>query len=744
MPAVRRVIIYTADTASRSLAVGSFQRVEEEAEGYLLGLCQEEGIDALQRDGFVVRELDAPPPTRGRSNVLALSSASRAGLRPGLYALRVEGPVTPKRVAALEKDGIRLLRRTDEGSWLVELGTHRQADALKKYDWVRGLARWSARDDARGRLGTLGAGGTSTPGRSPAGSSAPTKVFEALVEDGASADEVAARAMALGARVLGRSSRKVRFEATEQQKQGLRGDGVQAIQAFVEPKLCNDRATHLIGLPTVRGTIPGLTGKGQKVGVADSGMDPTHPGLSNPAHRVISRLPSGSTVDSVGHGTHVCGTIAGTGAGSAGNALAGVAPEAELVVQVIAEADGSLTGLPVDLYELFRQAYDAGVRIHNNSWCSKVQGLYASGAREADRFVAEHPDFLIVAAAGNDATAADPEDGEQRRSADGFVDWYSLGSPATAKNVLSVGAQRSDRRTGGRAEDRFGGIWPGRFPEAPIAGETLAGDPQCLAAFSGRGPTLDYRVKPDLVAPGTAIASARASTSDKSSFDGMVDGTRNKYGYMSGTSMAAPVVAGAAALVRQHLIKSRDGKTPSAALLRAMLVHGARALSGRDAVADNAGLPNCHQGFGALDLAATLDPALALEIVDDWEAPAGELLPGPLGMHRYSFELSAEGPLRVTLAYTDVPAVHVQNDLSLLLQRPSFGRGPMKQWMGNAGSQTRTRGGDNNNTIEVVRLEKALVGLYVAQVTAQQVPRGVQSYALVVSGPMKPGTWKKL
>src|SRR5215210_1840406 len=174
--------------------------------------------------------------------------------------------------------------------------------------------------------------------------------------------------------------------------------------------------------------------------------------------------------------------------------------------------------------------------------------------------------MLIVISAGDEGQSAN-----RLHSAPGFPDWLSIGSPASCKNALTVGASRSSRTSGGLSALTWRDAWPDNFPDPPIADETISGNPDGLAAFSSRGPCDDHRIKPDVVAPGTDIASARSSRAPLRRFWGPFPGN-GSYAYMGGTSMAAPLVTGCAALVREYYRKSRNHQ-PSAALLKATLIN---------------------------------------------------------------------------------------------------------------------------------------------------------------------------
>ncbi len=292
---------------------------------------------------------------------------------------------------------------------------------------------------------------------------------------------------------------------------------VRWIEPFVEPKLTNDiaRSASLMNVDPVQQTH-GLTGAGQIIGHADTGVDvgnltTLHPDLRGRLLSTYSWGRQGDWSDPNGHGTHTAGSIVGTGAAYQGSGTSslgqyhGIAPGAQLVHQSVMGADGSLSGLPLDLGDLFQQAYADGARIHSDSWGASVAGEYTADAVAADRFMWEHKDMLLVFSAGNAAVDADT---------DGVVDSGSMASPATAKNVLSVGASESYRPS-------IAGTWQGAgFTANPIQSDKVADNVKGMAAFSSRGPTQDGRIKPDIVAPGTFIASTRTQQALADDFEG--------------------------------------------------------------------------------------------------------------------------------------------------------------------------------------------------------------------------------
>lgn len=258
-----------------------------------------------------------------------------------------------------------------------------------------------------------------------------------------------------------------------------------------------------------------LTGKGQTIGILDSGLDTgnnatLHPDLRGRITKA-SCFPEKTPCDwsgYLGHGTHVTGVAIGNGTRSGSvpasndysddtpqdGPFTGVAPEASLVFQTLVNFE-----LP-DWGEPMRQAYQDGVRIHSNSTGNATGGTeadpeyggYIAQTQQVDQVAWEHKDMLIVFAAGN--LAADKDQ-------NGVVDRDSILSPGTAKNVLTAGASESERNL-------VTASW-GEAYGSPIASDPQANDRDGMAAFSGRGPTDDGRIKPDIAAPGTYIVSLR-------------------------------------------------------------------------------------------------------------------------------------------------------------------------------------------------------------------------------------------
>lgn len=509
---------------------------------------------------------------------------------------------------------------------------------------------------------------------------------------------------------------------------------VAQIEAVRKRVLHNDKIRQLVGIDssaTGTATVT-YTGAGETVAVADTGVDDKHPDIATriSGRSAWGRKATNDTSDPHGHGTHVIGTILGDGTASQG-AVKGIAVSAKAYVQSLLENNGELLS-GFNLASLLDEAYTAGARIHNNSWGDSASSRYTTDCFQLDEYVWKKKDMLVVFAAGNSGNCA-----ANVHAPSGFVDWMSVHSPATSKNCLSVGASRSNRNSGGKATDNHIKHWPSAFPDAPISQDLISGNKEQISGISSRGPCDDGRIKPDLVAPGTDVVSCRSSAAPVTNTVFWGSHGIPEYAYSGGTSMAAAVVSGCAAVVREYYQKSRNFE-PSAALTKATLLNSGKWLTGSDAVADNSIAPNYHQGFGCVDLTQAipnaLHPWMQLEFSDNWQNFPKQF--GATGeMQRFEFELDDDQELRICLAYTDFPGRGLQNNLNLMVDDGS------KKWLGNEGRKSLFKIPDPDNSVEVVRIPSAKQGRYRIQVTATTILRPRQDFALVVTGAIRPGSW---
>ncbi|WP_410616601.1 S8 family serine peptidase [Amycolatopsis sp. lyj-109] len=242
----------------------------------------------------------------------------------------------------------------------------------------------------------------------------------------------------------------------------------------------------------------GYTGRGVTVGVLDTGVRADHPDL---AGKVVAAQDFTGTRpdagDDLGHGTHVAGIIAGTGAASGGR-YRGVAPDARLVSGKVCVAYGCPESAVIAGLEWIAPQ----VRVVNLSLGGDATDGTDPVSQSVNALTARYG-TLFVAPAGNDRSLDLPEPGP-------------VVAPAAADAALAVGSVSAQDTT---------------------------------SAFSNRGARLgDHAVKPDLAAPGEGIVSARAAGTR----DGDIAPVDAAYARLSGTSMAAPHVAGTAALLLQR------------------------------------------------------------------------------------------------------------------------------------------------------------------------------------------------
>ena len=505
---------------------------------------------------------------------------------------------------------------------------------------------------------------------------------------------------------------------------------VQWIEHHEPPRILNDqaRAAHHLNLDAAHDDY-GLDGSGQIVAIADTGLDTgdtntLHPDLAGRLLQVFDTGRLTNWSDTYYHGTHVAGSLLGSGAASDGQ-YRGAAPGAHLVFQSIMTAYNTLA-LPADLNEFYLPPHGAGARIHSDSWGSAVNGEYTADSMTTDEFIWDHPDLLVVFAAGNEGTDTDRN---------GVVDAGSLDAPASAKNVLSVGASENGRPagSGGYSSRYYGNTWYADYRAAPISTDLISaspnGNPQGMAAYSSRGPAADGRTKPDIVAPGTDIISVRSRASSDQGW-GILSANTN-YCFMGGTSMATPLAAGAATVVRQHCVDHLGWDSPSAAVLKAALAGGARSLTpgqygdGVHREIPAAPRPNNVEGWGQIDVTGTLFPTGNLQSVL-LESPSAL---GTGSSNSFPFYVQASAPLTAAMAYSDYPsalaaAVNLVNDLDLLLIDPA----------GGLHYPNGRESPDALNNVETIDIANAATGRWTLAVSGRNVPQSPQPFGVFLRG----------
>ncbi|MFL5347119.1 MAG: S8 family serine peptidase [Hyalangium sp.] len=521
------------------------------------------------------------------------------------------------------------------------------------------------------------------------------------------------------------------------------------------PKKLDERQDMIISgnlngnLPTGPGYLQWLANKGFTqaqftasgfgVDVSDSGMDngtqtPNHFGLytggsySSPSRVVYNRLEgtpnSGSTIQGCdGHGnlnTHIVAGYSNKTAAPFTDTTGfthglGVAPFVKVGSSVVFDPDTFTDPVYADLQS---RAYRDGMRISTNSWGAS-SNLYDADAQAYDALVrdaqpsgsavpnAGNQEMVIVFAAGNSGSAAN-----------------TVGTPGTAKNIITVGASENVRAFG--AADLCG-----------IA-DTGADSANDIISFSSRGPASDGRKKPEIVAPGTHVSGGVAQVDTQRSdtpanpngqalscFDagGVCGGPNNNfypvgqqwYTASSGTSHSTPAVAGGAALVRQYFI-NQNVAPPSAAMTKAYLMNSARYMTG---VGANDSLWSNSQGMGLMDLGMAFDGIPRL--LDD-ENPAS--LFTATGQTRTFSGVVADSnkPFRVTLAWTDAPGATSgsawKNNLDLSV---TVGGNTYKGNVFTGANSVVGGTADASNNAESVFLPAGTTGAYTVTVTAANI-----------------------
>ena len=331
-------------------------------------------------------------------------------------------------------------------------------------------------------------------------------------------------------------------------------EGIEKIWLDKKVHVNLNESVPLIGGPEVWSS--GYTGEGITIAILDTGIDDTHPDLDdlddNPGTtdpKVLDEVNFSDDLtadDGNGHGTHCASIAAGTG-----ETYTGVAPGAWLYNVKVLNKNG------------------AGL------WSGIIAGIqYAVLGPDGVADTGDEADILSLSLGGTGTDGTDPVSQavdlavaqgaivaiSAGNSGDGY---FTVGSPGVAHEVITVGAtDKSD----------------------------------IIASFSSRGPTIDFRIKPDVVAPGVNIVAARAyGTSLGSPVD-------EYYTSVGGTSMSAPHVAGAAALILEANPTNPLG-WESPKFVKTTLM----------ANAEDLGYDVYTQGSGRISLPESVDPIILVD-----------------------------------------------------------------------------------------------------------------------------------
>ena len=699
-------------------------------------LCALLVVTAMGAPGKSIRlRNETITPTTSVNSLKSLAAAANDDPTNGLFLIQFTSTPQAAWREPLRGLGVELLQYVPDDAFIARFDGA-QSGKIRQLEFVRWVGRYSPEHKLHQALTHASGVGTNTPGQfanaSPSSDSLDVAV---LLSPLATAVE--------------RQQTRSRFSQTRQESSNhfgavLRGrlnraqlDALASSEAvlWIEPapamRLYDEVASRIVagdGPPgqTLAQSL-GYTGAGVNVAVADSGLDSgdtndMHLDIQGRVHALFYYGAPGQLdgpEDEHSHGTHVAGIIAGNGATGETDENGflyglGVAPGASVIAQRIFDGDGGYAP-PPSFEALTRDAKRAGADIGSNSWGDDTQGRYDLSAmefdglvRDADALTFGDQPYILEFSAGN----AGPG-------------YQTVGSPAVAKNVIATGASQNERFN--LPLDEFAIYDEGR---------------DAMTDFSSRGPCEDGRIKPDLVAPGSWIASLRSVyANDDYAWWPISD----NYMYQGGTSQAGPHVSGAAAVFVQYWRTTHAGATPSPALVKAALINSAADMD--DGFSTDA-VPNEDEGWGRVDLPALIASTRNHDFTDQTV-----LLTNGGVFEKRVLVASAGEPLKITLTYTDEPGlpaavIALVNDLDLEVIAPDghFYRG---NYFEDGESVPDAPLPDTVNNVEAVHLLAPVPGEYIIRIRGRRVVEDArrdtvpldQDFALVVSGAFAaPGT----
>jgi hypothetical protein len=604
----------------------------------------QDNMNLIALNGYV---LDTTNPEATYSRLPAdlrkpdIADALARGIQPqgGLYIVQFIGPIQDIWLNALKATGVEVITYISSNAYIV------RADS-KAAAMVLSLLKQNA---AVQFVGDYEPAFRLTP-RLQAGRGKPGEIIDVTVQvvDGPDAKQTIANLTALANEFV-QTYRVLDYHNVELKVDSARlgqiasYDSVFAVEERAERRMLDEAqgqivAGNLLGnSPSGPGYLSWLAGKGFNsaqftsfsVNVVDDAYTLLgHPDLTS-GRVAFQNNPTSQSGALGGHGflnAHIIGGFNnGTGSAvedaSGFNYGLGIAPWARVGVTAIFGSGASSS----TAWE--NAAYGQGARISSNSWGFTNVFRYDANAQAYDRIVRDAhtgtaglQQMTIVFAAGNDGSGTN-----------------TVGSPATAKNIISVGAGENVRQTG---------------TDGCAVGNSGADSANDIIGFSSRGPVNsaggDGRKKPDIMAPGTHIEAGvpQSNYNGSSVCNQFWPAGQTLYGWSSGTSHSCPAVAGGAALVLQDFInKSLPAASP--ALVKAFLMNSAAYMTG---VGANDTLPSNNQGMGRMDLGRAFDGTSRILINQT------QVLGATGQTHQVTGSVVSTGqPFRVTLAWTDAP-----------------------------------------------------------------------------------------
>lgn len=613
------------------------------------------------RIGLVSGEIDTAKVAEATPQTLQhISAGGRA-----LLIIQFEGPIAPDDLAAIKKQGAQPISYIPDNAYLVSAPIS-GLSALHGTPRTTWLGELSAANKIHPRLSKI--------------SAAELRITILSADDG-----IASQLRAKGIAVQSSRMTALGWQDT---RATIPAGELNAVASYwnvfhIEPQpqyeLFGEReAQTAAGQYPLGGTAPsgpgyaswlatnGLTGgAGLIVQVSDDGLDQgiatNLPGTAHPD--LLGRIagifnpttdPLGNCIG--GHGQINAGIIMGNGSvGTLGlggyNLGQGVAPQGQVYATKIFRNSGPFDIGSLTFTDLMKNAQDAGAYFSNNSWGEPLFGDYTADAAEFDLLTRD-----------SDPTEA----GNQPRVyffAAGNIGIYgpgTIGSPASAKNVIAVGATENSDADG---------------IDGCFVTDIEADSHRDMAYFSSRGPVADGRIGITVTAPGTHVQ-GQASTDPGFAGTTVCDPEwpigQSFYARSSGTSHSTPVVAGAGMIVYEFFNTQLSGlghtATPSPALIKAVLANTATDMAGAD---DGFGftlgaIPSTDQGWGSVNLNTLTSMKESLYSADQEHVFTGS----GQNFQKVISIVDPGKPLKITLVWSDAPGnplatPNLVNDLDL-------------------------------------------------------------------------------
>ena len=608
----------------------TYGRIVEEYGSFAV-IAKNKGLD-ISRSGLAVQKIetdinlpgakfepiDTPQPESTRIS-------EDQGRDSGYFILQFAGPVTDAWLESVQDAGVEILQYVPHQAFFVH-GTRAAIQKVAGHSRVRWVGAYAAEHKLPAEIAEAGR----TVGSEKI-------LVEVAVFQRADLGHVAGQ---IGGRRLGQSRLPnnffniVRVELSRSELERVAAiPDVFRIDPFIEPTKEDERAAQIVAgnysgptMLNAPGYNPlaqfGVDGTGVTVMVSDDGISiPGNGGFYITSANTVDGPLRGATAGaSGGHGHINASIIAGSTPFGILDPLGynyglGIAPKANIInIPFLKSGNTTTDAQAVDDALTTLGPNGARGTISNNSWGSGTNGnSYDSLAAQYDGFVrdgsvAESIDpFSIIFSAGNSGPTAN-----------------SLTRPKVSKNTIAVANSENVR------------------PEFTGTG---ADNMEDLRSTSSRGPAADGRIKPDITAPGTVITGSRAGTSCGSvslCFDA-------NHSYSTGTSHAAPQVAGAAALFTQYWRNSHAGVAPSPAMIKAAIINSAQEMNGL--TTNTATVPNGIEGWGRINMKGMMNTGVPMMYVDE------EIVFSSVGIAQGLIGTVADPtkPVRVTLVWTDPP-----------------------------------------------------------------------------------------